>query len=134
MRATDVLAELNRRGVELAADGDRLKFRPQIAVTPELRAAMAAHKLDLLHLLAYEEREIQWRVDAMRGQYVPGVGFHFLVARREFVDAPGCCLSCGDPLQGRKHRCPPCARAAEIVVNEVWEGLHPAPDHQQQGD
>lgn len=123
MTPTDVLREIAERGVILAADGDRLRARPREAITPELRDLMVEHKADLLRLLGAEETEVRWRVDAMRGQYRPGVGFFFLVARREFIDAPGCCLSCGDPLQGRKHRCPPCARAAEIVVNEVLEGL-----------
>jgi hypothetical protein len=45
-----------------------------------------------------------------------------LVARRTFIDAPGCCLSCGDPHgPDRRFRCGPCVRAAEIVINEAWE-------------
>ena len=118
MTPTDVLRHITEQGVMLVADGDRLRFRPREAVTDDLRELMVTYKADLLRLLSVEEPEIAWRVQAMRGQYRPGVGFFFLAARREFVDAPGCCLSCGDPLQGRKHRCPPCAQAAEIVVME----------------
>src|SRR5687767_384267 len=40
MRPSELLAELSKRGVEVAVHGDRLRFRPQDAVTPELRAAL----------------------------------------------------------------------------------------------
>jgi hypothetical protein len=123
MGAPEVLAELSRRGVEIAADGDRLRFRPQSAVTPDLRAALIEHKADLLRLLDSLDEQVAWRVDAMRRQIRPGPIIPFLVARRDFVDAPGHCLSCGDPCGlGRRYRCGPCVRAAEIVVNEAWEG------------
>ena len=49
--ATDLLAELNGLGVELAADGDRLRFRPRKKVTAELAARLKAHKAELLVLL-----------------------------------------------------------------------------------
>lgn len=122
MTPRDVLRLLTEQGVMLVADGERLRFRRHEALTDDLRELIVENKADLLRLLSVEESEVAWRVEAMRGQYRPGVGFFFLAARREFVDAPGCCLSCGDPLRGGKHRCPPCARAAEIVVNEVMEG------------
>jgi hypothetical protein len=61
----------------------------------------------------------------MRKQIRPGPYIPFLVARRDFVDAPGHCLSCGEPRgPGRRYRCGPCVYAAEIVVNEAWEGRH----------
>lgn len=72
-----------------------------------------------------DEAETAWRVEAMRRQIRPGPVIPFLVARRDFVDAPGRCLSCGDPVgPDRRYRCGPCVRAAEIVVNEAWEGRH----------
>src|SRR5687768_11821765 len=98
MDATDVLERLAARGVELIADGERLRFRPQESVPPELRAAMAAHKADLLRLLEAEERDIRWRVDAMRPQLRPAGAIPFLVARPDIAHASGACLSCGDPL------------------------------------
>jgi hypothetical protein len=39
--------------VTLAAHGDRLRFSPRSAVTPELLAGLQAHKLELLRLLAW---------------------------------------------------------------------------------
>jgi hypothetical protein len=124
MGATDVLTELERRGVELAVEGDRLRFRPRDAVPPELRAAMAAHKADLLRLVEAEEREIGWRAEAMGPQVRPSGPIPFLVARRAVRDAPGACLSCGEPLPaGRRFRCGPCAAAAHRVLRAAREGL-----------
>jgi hypothetical protein len=122
---TDILMELTRLGVVLVVAGDRLRFRPREAVSEDLRGLILEHKYDLLRLLAAEEAEVRWRVQVMRRQIRPGPIIPFLVARRDFVDAPGRCLSCGDPCgPGRRYRCSPCVRAAEIVVNESWEGRH----------
>src|SRR5262245_10898213 len=67
VRPTEVLAELTRRGVEIAVDGDRLRFRPQDAVTADLRAALIEHKADLIRLLGPDD-EVAWRIEAMRPQ------------------------------------------------------------------
>lgn len=48
----DALALLSRAGLELAADGERVLFRPVAAMTPELAAAVRACKPELLALLA----------------------------------------------------------------------------------
>jgi hypothetical protein len=119
-----LLAELMRRRVEVAVDGDRLRFRPQDAVTPELRAALIEHKADLIRLLDPVSDEVIWRIDAMRPQ-VPRTGaIGCLLARPEARTAPaGMCVSCGDPLAtDRRSRCAPCVSAIERVLNEVREG------------
>lgn len=54
MNAIDLLTELRRRGLELRPDGERLLYRPKGAVTPELAAAIRAHKPELLALLSQE--------------------------------------------------------------------------------
>ncbi len=46
MTATEIFEELERRGVELVVAGDRLRFRPREAVSPELLAALARHKAE----------------------------------------------------------------------------------------
>jgi hypothetical protein len=46
-----LLADLSARGIELRADGDRLRFRPRAAVTPDLAARLKAHKARLLAVL-----------------------------------------------------------------------------------
>jgi len=99
MDARDLLAELERRGVELARDGERLRYRPQHVVTPPLRAAMVERRDELLALLADEEAELGWRVGAMRAQVPPTGPIPPLLARPTAPVSAGCCSSCGDPLR-----------------------------------
>lgn len=47
-----LLVELMRRGIVIQAAGDRLRFRPQCAMTPDLAARLAARQSDLLAVLA----------------------------------------------------------------------------------
>ncbi|MCK6465096.1 MAG: hypothetical protein L6Q93_09685 [Phycisphaerae bacterium] len=51
MGAEGLIHKLATLGVELAADGDRLRFRPVDRVTPDLLAELRAHKADLLAAL-----------------------------------------------------------------------------------
>lgn len=50
--ATALLAELRAAGIELRADGDRLRFKPRAAMTPDLAARVKGCKRELLALLA----------------------------------------------------------------------------------
>ena len=130
MDARELLVELERRGVELAISGRRLRYRPQHAVTPVLRVAMAERRDELLALLADEEEEVRWRADAMRSR-VPATGpIPTLCARPATTVAPGCCLSCGERLPaGGRYRCDPCVKAAWRALREArvrpsgtWDG------------
>jgi TubC N-terminal docking domain len=49
--AADLLLELDRLGVRLQADGDKLRFNPRSAVTPDMLARLKVHKAELLALL-----------------------------------------------------------------------------------
>jgi hypothetical protein len=49
--ANRLLHELHRRGVELVANGDRLRYSPKSAVTVELHDQIVRHKPELLALL-----------------------------------------------------------------------------------
>jgi hypothetical protein len=51
MTATQILTELHRRDVEVVAVGDRIRWRPKDAVTPDLLDALAEQKAELLRLL-----------------------------------------------------------------------------------
>lgn len=51
MIVINLLAELIRLGIRLAAHGDRLRFHPRWAVTPDLADRLKAHKADLLEVL-----------------------------------------------------------------------------------
>ena len=52
MTALEVLSELRRRGVEVEAAGDRLRFRPGDAVDARLREAMRRHKPEIVRLVS----------------------------------------------------------------------------------
>ncbi|MGD8451996.1 MAG: hypothetical protein PVJ57_09280 [Phycisphaerae bacterium] len=51
MSATLILAELQERHIELRVHGDRLRYRPRCAMTPDLAEQVKAHKAELLRLL-----------------------------------------------------------------------------------
>lgn len=51
MTAADLLAELNERGITVEARGDRLRYSPPSAVTPDLADRMKARKGELLAIL-----------------------------------------------------------------------------------
>jgi hypothetical protein len=46
-----LLADLAARDIELQAHGDRLRFRPRSAVTPDLAERLTRHKAQLLAIL-----------------------------------------------------------------------------------
>jgi hypothetical protein len=52
MTAADLLADLHRRSVTLAAAGDRLRWSPREALSGEEREALARHKPEVLAILA----------------------------------------------------------------------------------
>ena len=53
--AANLLAELDSLGIQLEADGERLRFRPRGKVTVDLVERMKAHKAELRALLAKRE-------------------------------------------------------------------------------
>jgi len=61
MSAAELLADLDRLGVRLEADGDRLRYHPRSALTGELVARLKAHKGDLLAMLRPVSHEAQPR-------------------------------------------------------------------------
>ena len=119
-----VLDQARTVGLEVRVEADRLVVRG-----PRRHEAIArqllAHKPAVITLLAEEEAEVAWRVAVMRPQLPPQGALPFLVARKSAV-VIGSCLSCGDSLPpGHTYRCPPCAKAARLVVYAVREGVAP---------
>ena len=51
MSAAELLANLDRLGVRLEAHGDRLRYQPRSALTPDLLVRPKAHKADVLAML-----------------------------------------------------------------------------------
>ncbi len=66
-----LLAELTGLGIELRARGDRLRFRPQSAMTPDLAERVRTHKPGLLTLLADTPTESRGAGESI-GHTVPG--------------------------------------------------------------
>jgi hypothetical protein len=58
MSAAQLLADLARLNVRLEVHGDRLRFHPRSAMTPELLDLMKAHKAELLVLLRPKRRDV----------------------------------------------------------------------------
>jgi hypothetical protein len=118
MKAGELLIELRSRGVLIEPAGDRLKVdAPKGVITQELREALAACKSEVLAILAVDDHEIAWRVDAMLPQ-IPDKGpIPFLVARVDSQSQAGYCLSCGELLNGNDlYRCTLCSRAANKAL------------------
>ena len=116
------LAEARAAGMEVRAEPGRLVVRG-----PRSRAELAQRLLDrtaeVLALLAAEDAEVAWRVEAMRPQVPPRGPIPFLKAR-DAAPAAGGCLSCGDALgEGRAYRCARCAEAAWAALHEAREGV-----------
>ena len=51
MNATEILSELERRGVHLEVAGDKLRWRPKEAVTPELVEVLKQWKPEIIAAL-----------------------------------------------------------------------------------
>lgn len=64
MTARELLTDLAGLGITLVAHGDRLRFAPRSAVTPELLARIVQHKAELLQLLAPEPVDAEGASDA----------------------------------------------------------------------
>jgi hypothetical protein len=49
--AAELITDLARLGIRIEAHGDRLRYSPRSAVTPDLAERMKAHKVELLAIL-----------------------------------------------------------------------------------
>ncbi len=54
MLVSEVLAEASRRGILLVPRGERLRFWPKSALTPELLAELREHKAEILAAIGEE--------------------------------------------------------------------------------
>ena len=123
MHPTEVLTSLRQAGCHVSVHGDRLRVSGpgDVQLTADLRSALIEHKTQLLHLLAADDAEVRWRVEAMRPR-VPASGVIPPMYARQLVSPTpdGDCLSCGELLTpGNKYHCEPCVKAAWLVLREV---------------
>jgi hypothetical protein len=118
-----VLTEARAVGLEVRTEPGRLVRGPRSLETIAQR--LLERKNEVSALLAAEDADVAWRVDAMRPQ-VPERGPIPILVAHEEASARGCCFSCGDQLnEGVLFRCALCARAAWIVLHEVREDVRP---------
>jgi hypothetical protein len=121
-RVAAVLAEARAAGLAVRAEGARLVVRGRRGQEDLARQLLAA-KPALLAILAEEERELGWRIAAMR-RWVPARGPIPILVAREVVLAPGQCVSCGEVLQpGERMRCRWCVQAAWLALDQEREGI-----------
>ncbi len=64
-RPADILAWADRLGIRLWVAGDRIRYAPLPAATPEFVAALAAHKKSVLSLLSSPEPSPEEVADAV---------------------------------------------------------------------
>lgn len=119
---TTALAAARAAGLEVRADGGRLVVRGPKAAEILVRP-LVAQPGAVLALLAAEDAEVAWRVEAMRPQ-VPVRGLIPILVARAHNPVRGGCISCGGRLSPRqRYRCGPCAQAAWVVLHDVREGV-----------
>ncbi len=97
--ASQILATLDRLGVEVKPDGERILYRPVAAVSAELLAEIKRHKPEILNLLDPERFElgdlIEW--DALpKPLACPVCGETVIDCWWDVLDRQ-CCRACNPP-------------------------------------
>ena len=119
MTTAVLIADLTALGIELQANGDRLRYAPRSAVTPDLVKRMTAHKGELLATLAGipywpevtpEANEEFWTL-------IDEADRDYLLSPR---DLPGPCEWCG----GRLIYSPACGALRDTWVPIIPFGKH----------
>lgn len=109
--AAGLLVELSRRGIELRVHGNRLRYRPRTALTPELAERVRAHKPALLALLRQDRPpEIP-----LNGQDRPAADGTSPTSRADQPEAPEPQDSCDVP-----HELSLAERVETGYVNPGW--------------
>ena len=119
-----LVQSLEQDGFTLVLVGERLRVQPASHLNDVQRQALTERRAAIIAIIQQRDRDaVEWRVQVMREQVVPGRALPFLVARPDVTPGPDACISCGDavervPAMGAG-RCPACRQAA-IVVTSTW--------------
>ena len=97
----DLLAHLSRLGVELVPRGDRLRYRPRSAVTPDLVERLRTHKTQLLAILRHAEGPGGATVGPRAGESERVIGRPEPVRWEDAIDPPDPGPACGGLLSWR---------------------------------
>jgi len=93
--AAELLADLTKLGVEVAAHGDRLRYRPRAAVTRQLAERLTMHKPGLLAILrpagACEGRSVEHDGATHAAPTAAGDSAGW----DDLIDPPAPCADCG---------------------------------------
>ena len=94
MSVANLIADLDRLEIQLEAHGDRLRYSPRSAVTPELAQRMKDHKCELLTILQpASDAPALWQaaLDRLAGDvlFPPDMIEALRAADAQWADAPG---------------------------------------------
>lgn len=153
MSVVELLLGLGRLGIRLEADGERLRYRPRSALTPDLLARLKEHKAELLAMLGANAvaPEIDqsnavavWRaaldrlegdpllppdvMDALRSADVRWAASDAKAKPTKPVCRCGSTVWRDVPIHGGQSIRRDCARCSRFVGFTVWHGrpLHPS--------
>lgn len=87
--AEALLAELVAHGIEVQAHGERLRYHPKAAMTPELVQRVKAHKAELLALLSPATQSPHPTAPPTESDAVQAEWDRFLRVAREVPGIPG---------------------------------------------
>ncbi len=111
MNSIELIAELDRLGIRIEADGDKLRYSPRSAMTPDLVEGMKTHKAELLVIMQPEaHNDVAGWDDAIEPpDPCPKCGTLELwqsVAGDPFGQTPGTwrCVRCDPPTTARRLR------------------------------
>jgi len=114
-----LLQEARQAGLKVSVSGDTLVVQGLRRLQP-FAQTLLAEKSRVIRALAEEQREIAWRIDAMRPQVTATGAIPLLLARPGIRFPAGTCCSCGEHLTpDDRYRCPPCVVAATAVLVTV---------------
>ena len=116
-----LLASIRSLGIEIRADDARehILWRPRQMLPQELYRKLAGHRAEALALLCAHDREVVWRVHALRMQIPPKGSIPPLQARPYLFQGARYkrCGSCGDPLTTvQQYVCLPCQHALWLAL------------------
>jgi len=115
MSAAATITELQRLGIQLEADGDRLRYRPQSGLPPELLARLKAHKAELLALL-------RLALDPPALRVVPSQAAPAIIAKR--VCKCGSTTWLDVPIHNGQSIRRDCGRCKRFLEFAVWHGMN----------
>ncbi len=113
-----LLQQARLAGLHVTTSGATLVVQGPRRLEPIARTLLA-EKPQVMQVLA-DEREVAWRIDAMRPQVTAKGAIPLLLVRPDATRGRGLCCSCGESLgPNDRYRCRACVIAAVAVLESV---------------